>query len=479
MDRDLASIQEARDLIKKALIAQKIYNELDQTKIDETVKYIAEKIYENAEELANMAVDETRFGNVADKIFKNQFASKTVYDYIKDMKTHGIINIDEEKKVWEIGVAVGVIVGLIPSTNPTSTVIYKALISLKSGNAIVFSPHPSALLCITKTLELIREYLKDLSLPVDLVSVLSMPTIEATNELMKSKDIALILATGGKAMVKAAYSSGNPALGVGPGDVPAFIERSANIEQAVSMIIASKTFDNGVICASEQAVIVEEVISDKVIEEFKKQKCYFLGENEKKLLEKIMVNANGFLNSKIVGKSAETLGIMAGISVPKGTKVLIGFETNVGKGYPFSMEKLSPILGFYTEENWIKACERCIEILEYGGIGHSLSIHSENMDVIREFALKKPVFRILVNTPSTHGGIGATTGIAPSLTLGSGAVGGSSTSDNVTPLHLINIRRVAFGLNPWKVEKEAEDVDIESLKVLIKKVIADSFGPLK
>jgi len=473
LDRDLASIQEARDLIKKASIAQRIYNELDQAKIDETVKYIAENMYKNAEELANMAVNETGFGNVKDKIFKNRFASKTLYEYIKDMKTHGIINIDEEKKVWEIGVAVGVIVGLVPSTNPTSTVIYKSLISLKSGNSIVFSPHPSALLCITKTVELIRGYLRDLSLPVDLVSVLSMPTIEATNELMKSKDIALILATGGKAMVKAAYSSGNPALGVGPGDVPAFIERSANIKQAVSMIIASKTFDNGVICASEQAVVVEEFIRDKVIEEFKKQGCYFLDENEKKLLEKIMVRENGTLNAKIVGKSAETLGKMAGICIPKGTKVLIGFETHVGKGYPFSMEKLSPILGFYTEENWIKACEKCVEILEYGGIGHSLSVHSENMDIIREFALKKPVYRILVNTPSTHGGIGATTGLAPSLTLGCGSVGGSSTSDNVTPLHLINIRRVAFGLKPWKVEKETEDVDIESLKILIKKVIAD------
>lgn len=478
MDRDLASIQEARDLIKKASTAQKIYSEYDQSTIDETVKYIANKIYENAEELAIMAVNETGFGNIKDKIFKNQFASLTLYDYIKDMKTHGIINIDEEKKVWEIGVAVGVIVGLIPSTNPTSTVIYKALISLKSGNSIIFSPHPSALLCITKTVELIRGYLRDLSLPEDLVSVLSMPTMEATAALMKSKDIALILATGGTAMVKAAYSSGNPALGVGPGDVPAFIERSANIEQAVSMIIASKTFDNGVICASEQAVVVENIIRDKVIEEFKKQGCYFLDEKEKKLLEKIMVNPNGALNAKIVGKSAEVLGQMAGICVPKGTKILIGFETNVGKGYPFSMEKLSPILGFYAEEDWIKACEKCIEILEYGGVGHSLSIHSENMEIITEFALKKPVYRILVNTPSTHGGIGASTGIAPSLTLGCGAVGGSSTSDNVTPLHLINIRRVAFGLKPWKMEKE-ENVDIDSLKELIKKVIAGSFGPLE
>lgn len=472
MDKDLASIQEARDLIKKALVSQKIYEQLDQDKIDETVKYIAQKIYERSEELATLAVNETGFGNVKDKTFKNQFASMTLFNYIRDMKTRGIINIDEEKKIWEIGVPVGVIVGLIPSTNPTSTVIYKTLISLKSGNAIIFSPHPAALLCITRTVDLIRSYLKELSLPEDLVSVLSIPTIEATDALMKDDNISLILATGGKAMVKAAYSSGNPALGVGPGNVPVFIERSANIKQAVSMIISSKTFDNGVICASEQAVVVEDVIREKVIEEFKAQGCYFLNEDEKKLLEKIMVNKNGTLNTKIVGKTPEAIGKMAGLEILQGTKILIGFEDGVGKEYPFSMEKLSPILGFYTEDSWISACEKCIEILKFGGIGHSLSIHSENMDIVREFALKKPVFRILVNTPSTHGAIGASTSLAPSLTLGCGAVGGSSTSDNVTPLHLINVRRIAFGKEPWQ-EKEIKDYDIDTLKALIKKIIAE------
>ncbi len=472
MDKDLASIQEARDLIKKALVSQKIYEQLDQDKIDETVKYIAQKIYERSEELATLAVNETGFGNVKDKTFKNQFASMTLFNYIRDMKTRGIINIDEEKKIWEIGVPVGVIVGLIPSTNPTSTVIYKTLISLKSGNAIIFSPHPAALLCITRTVDLIRSYLKELSLPEDLVSVLSIPTIEATDALMKDDNISLILATGGKAMVKAAYSSGNPALGVGPGNVPVFIERSANIKQAVSMIISSKTFDNGVICASEQAVVVEDVIREKVIEEFKAQGCYFLNEDKKKLLEKIMVNKNGTLNTKIVGKTPEAIGKMAGLEILQGTKILIGFEDGVGKEYPFSMEKLSPILGFYTEDSWISACEKCIEILKFGGIGHSLSIHSENMDIVREFALKKPVFRILVNTPSTHGAIGASTSLAPSLTLGCGAVGGSSTSDNVTPLHLINVRRIAFGKEPWQ-EKEIKDYDIDTLKALIKKIIAE------
>ncbi len=473
MDKDLASIQEARDLIKKAVASQKIYSQCDQVRMDEAVKHVALKIYENAEELAKLAVNETGFGNVKDKIVKNQFASMTLYEYIKDMKTHGIINIDEKNKIWEVGVAMGVIVGLIPSTNPTSTVIYKALISLKSGNAIIFSPHPAAINSITKATELIRGYLKEISLPEDLVSVLSMATMEATDALMKDNDVALILATGGKAMVKAAYSSGNPALGVGPGDVPAFIERSANIEQAVSMIIASKTFDNGVICASEQAIVVEEEIKDKVINEFKKQGCYFLDDKEKKALEKVMVNASGLLNPKIVGKTAFEIAKMAGVCIPSYIKVLIGFEEKVGKAYPFSMEKLSPILGFYVEENWIKACEKCIEILKYGGIGHSLSIHSENLDIIMEFALKKPAYRILVNTPSTHGGIGSSTGLAPSLTLGCGAVGGSSTSDNVTPLHLINIRRVAFGNKPWKLDEKAEDLDMSSLKLLIKEIIKE------
>ena len=468
-DKDLRSIQEARTLLKKAKEAQKELDELSQEAINNVVEHIARGMNNQSELLAKMAVDETGYGNVADKTFKNHFASMSVYEYIKDMKTHGIIGVDDEKKIWDIGVALGVVVGLIPSTNPTSTVIYKTLICLKSGNAIVFSPHPAAVKCITKTVELIKGYLEECCINPDLVGVLELPTIEGTSTLMKSDDTSMILATGGKAMVKSAYSSGTPALGVGPGNVPAFIERSADIKDAVSKIIAGKTFDNGVICASEQSVVVEDCIRDKAVEEFKKQGCYFLNDSEKKALEVVIQKPGGGVNPGIVGKLPVHIAKMAGLTIPDDTKIIIAFETGVGKAYPFSLEKLSPILAFYTEPDWEKACEKCIEILNYGGIGHSLSMHSKNMDVIREFALKKPVSRLLVNTPATHGAIGASTSLAPSLTLGCGAVGGSATSDNVTPLNLINIRRVAFGLDQTSnIELNGED----EIRDIVKRVIA-------
>lgn len=443
-DKDLKSIQATRTLIQKAKIAQKELSNSSQEEIDKLTFELAKTAEENSVKLAKLAVEETTYGNVKDKITKNVFASRIIYEYIKDMKTVGVINEDEDKGIIEIGVPVGVIAGLVPSTNPTSTAIYKSIISIKSGNAVILSPHPAAFNCIKETVDLLRDTLKRNGHSEDLISVLPIPTMEATDLLMKHEDVSLILATGGSAMVKAAYSSGTPALGVGPGNVPVFIEKSADIQDAVSKIIQGKTFDNGVICASEQAVVVEKEIADKVKAEFIKQNCYFVNEMEKKAIEKIIDNEKGGLNAKIVGQSVQKLAQMAGIEIPSDVKVIIANETNVGAGYPFSREKLSPLLAFYVHDNWEDACERCIELLNYGGIGHSLGIHSHNKNVIMEFGLKKPVSRFLVNTPTTHGGIGATTGIAPALTLGCGAVGGSATSDNITPLNLINIRRIAY-----------------------------------
>lgn len=451
-DRDLASVQEARNLIKTAKTVQKEYEKADQATVDNLVAHLSQKLYKHAEMLAQMAVEETGFGNITDKTFKNQYASKNVYEAIKDMKTRGVINVDEDKQIWEVGVAVGVVVGLIPSTNPTSTTIFKTLASLKSGNALVLSPHPSAIKCITKTVELLKEGIRECGLNEDLVNVQSVTSIEGTNTLMKHPDTGMILATGGSAMVKVAYSSGNPALGVGPGNVPAFIERSADIPKAVAMIIAGKTFDNGVVCASEESVVVEKVIAQQVEEEFKKQGCYFLDEQEKKLVEGIIQNCNGGINSKIVGKTPQQLAKMAGIWLPDDVKILIAKETNVGQKYPFSMEKLSTMMAFYVEEDWKSACAKCIEILNYDGLGHSLAIHSQNIDVIREFAIEKPVSRMMVNTPATHGALGITTSLVPSLTLGCGSIGGSATSENVTPMHLINIRKVAFGLPAFEAD---------------------------
>lgn len=476
MDRDLLSIQEVRDLIQAAKSAQKIYSTFSQEKIDFIIKELVEELKNHNEKLAKMAAEETGFGKWEDKILKNKFASEYLYEYIKDMKTVGILK--EENSILEVGVPMGIIAGLIPSTNPTSTTIYKTLISLKSGNAIVVSPHPNAKKCIIETVRIINEKAKKLGVPEGLIGVIETTTMEATQELMKHKDTSLILATGGEAMVKAAYSSGTPAIGVGPGNGPAFIEKSANKKLAVKRILDSKTFDNGVICASEQSIIVEKESREEVIRELKNQGAYFLNREESSKLAKFILRSNGTMNPQIVGKSVEKLAELSGLTIPKGARVLISEETEVSKKNPYSREKLAPILAFYTEDNWEKACERSIEILNVEGKGHTLVIHSENKNIIKEFALKKPVSRLLVNTPGALGGIGGTTELAPALTLGCGAVGGSSTSDNITPLNLINIRRVAWGVREiedirGKEEVESTDLCSSGLEELIRKVVAD------
>ncbi|AIG26996.1 MULTISPECIES: acetaldehyde dehydrogenase (acetylating) [Brevibacillus] len=452
LDKDLMSIQEVRTLIKKAKEAQAKLASMTQAQIDSIVKAIADAAYENREKLAKMANEETGFGRWQDKVVKNAFASKHVYEEIKDLKTVGILNEDKEKKTMEIGVPVGVVAGLIPSTNPTSTVIYKAMIALKAGNSIVFSPHPNALRCILETVKIISEAAKKAGCPDGAISCMTVPTIQGTDQLMKHNDTAMILATGGTAMVKAAYSSGTPAIGVGPGNGPAFIERSANISLAVKRIMDSKTFDNGTICASEQSVVVERDNKETIVAEFKKQGAYFLSKEESQKLGKFIMRANGTMNPQIVGKSVQHIAKLANLEVPESTRVLIAEETEVGSKVPYSREKLAPILAFYTEDNWRTALDRCVEILNNEGAGHTMMVHTNNEAIVREFALKQPVSRILVNTPGTLGGIGASTALFPALTLGCGAVGGSSTSDNVGPLNLLNIRRVGYGL------KELEDI---------------------
>ena len=306
--------------------------------------------------------------------------------------------------------------------------MYKSIISIKAGNAIVISPHPNAKGCILETVKLIRETIQRCGAPADIVQSISLTTIDATNTLLKSRDIGVILATGGEAMVRAAYSSGNPAIGVGPGNGPAYIERTADIPLAVKRIFDSKTFDNGTICASEQSIVTEKCIKDKVVEEVKKQGGYFLNADETKKLSGFILRANGTMNPKIVGKSAKVIADMAGFSIPEGTRVLVSEQTTVAKDNPYSREKLCPILAFYTEPSWEAACERCMQILYNEGVGHTMTIHSQDKNVIREFALKKPVSRLLVNTPGALGGTGATTALAPALTLGCGAVGGSVIS---------------------------------------------------
>lgn len=444
-DRDLQSIQETRQLIARAKAAQRELAGKNQAQVDAIVRAIAEAGVKNARHLAELAKEDTGFGRVEDKIVKNVFASRDVYSAVKDMKTIGEIRRDDALGVRVIAVPKGVVAGLIPSTNPTSTALFKSEVAIKSGNAIVFSPHPTALRSILETVRIIREAVVSAGGSADLVGCISMPTMEATDCLMKHPDTAIILATGGSAMVRAAYSSGTPAIGVGPGNGPAFIERSADIPLAVKRILDSKTFDNGTICASEQSVICETDMRETVRSEMARQGCYFLNADEKAQLSKFILRANGTMNPQIVGKDVQTLARLSGLSIPAGTRVIVADEDGVGKGHPYAHEKLTPILAFFSEDSYEKVTERCAEILESEGAGHTAIIHSRDERVIDYYSSRVPASRVLVNTPGALGGIGATTRLLPSLTLGCGAVGGSATSENVGPLHLMDLRYVAAG----------------------------------
>ena len=445
-DKDLLSVQEVRDLVEKAKKAQQEFAQKSQEEVDAIVKSVAEAGVRNAKRLAKMAHEETGFGIEADKVIKNVFGSRGVYEAIKDMKTIGVLEVDEEKKTKKIAIPVGIVAGLIPSTNPTSTAFYKSEIALKGGNAIIFSPHPNAKNCIVEAVKVIRTAIAEAGGNEDLVSVITIPTIQATDMLMKHPDVAMILATGGSAMVRAAYSSGTPAIGVGPGNGPAYIEKTADVALAVKRIMDSKTFDNGTICASEQSVMCDCDMEPAVRVEMEKQGAYFLNDEQIAKLGKFILRANGTMNPQIVGKSAQVIADLAEIEIPEGTRVLVAKETGIGFGHPYSNEKLAPILGFYTAENYVEICELAQKILHYEGAGHTFSMHTKDPKIVDYFAARIPASRIMVNTPSALGGIGASTGMLPSLTLGCGAIGGSATSENVGPQHLINVRVVAEGL---------------------------------
>lgn len=445
MDFDLRSIQEARNLARMGKIASDQMATYTNDQVDRIIRRMVEVAEQNAEMLAQMAVEETGFGIVKDKLYKNHMASGLLYEAIKDIPTVGVINEDRVNRVIEVADPMGLVMGIVPSTNPTSTVIYKAIIALKARNGIVFSPHPSALKCTTKAVELMNQAAVEAGAPENIISTITMPSIGATNELMHSPEVKVIIATGGPGMVKAAYSAGKPALGVGAGNSPAYIERSANIQKAVANIMASKTFDNGTICASEQSIVVEECNREAVIAEFKRQGAYFMTKDETDRVCKLLFKKGNAMNAKFVGRSPQVIAQAAGISIPSETRVLIGEQQGVGEGYPLSFEKLTTVLAFYTVKDWHEACELSISLLQ-NGIGHTMSLHTENENIVREFSVK-PASRILVNTGGTQGGTGASTGLLTALTLGCGTWGGSSISENVGPQHLINKKKVAYGIH--------------------------------
>jgi acetaldehyde dehydrogenase (acetylating) len=447
-DRDLASISEARTLARRARQAQLVLAEFSQEKIDAIVDAMATAATAHAEPLARLAVEETTYGNVPDKIQKNLFGSKQVYEFIRPMKTVGVIRRDEEKKVIEIAEPFGVVAAIVPSTNPTSTAIYKLLISIKARCAIVMSPHPSAAKCITRTAEIMSDAARQAGVPDGAIGWLTTVTLEGTQELMKQREVAVILATGGMGLVRAAYSAGKPAYGVGPGNAPCYIERSADVAKAASDIVIGKSFDNGVLCSSPNSVVVDEAIDGEARRQFQAHGGHFLSETEGQQLAKALVTPQRLPNPALVGKSAIDIAEKVGLKVPAGTRALLVPLQGVGRDYPLSIEKLCPVLSYYVVKDWREGCERCKEILRYGGMGHTMSIHSRNEHVILEFGLKKPAFRICVNTPATLGAIGFTTGLDPSMTLGCGGFGGNITSDNISPRHLLNIKRLAYEIRP-------------------------------
>jgi acetaldehyde dehydrogenase (acetylating) len=450
VDADLRSVQEARDLVTRAAEAQRRFAAADQRAVDAVVRSMAAIAVANAERLARLAVDETGMGVYEHKIIKNRFASEFLLDYILPMQTVGVLREDRERKVRELAVPMGVVGAIIPTTNPTSTAIYKAMISVKARNAIVMSPHPRATKCVVETARILEDAAVAAGAPPGLINAMTVPTLDGTNALMRHRLTAVILATGGADMVRAVYAAGKPAYGVGPGNVPAIIERTARVDKAVADIVDGKTFDAGVLCSAENSAICDAPIERAVRDAFRRERGHFCTPDEKRALERLMIPPSGKgINPDVVGKQPQEIARRAGFAIAPDAKLMIVDLAAVGRDDPLSREKLCPVLGFFVESGWERCCERAIELLKYGGLGHSLGIHSQDRHVIDRFFEEKPAFRIIVNSNVAIGAVGYTTGFAPAMTLGPGSWGGSITSDNITPLHLLNIKRLGEEVRPY------------------------------
>ncbi len=443
LDDDLLSIQEARSLAVQAHEAQLKFLHASQAEVDRICEAMAQAISDAARTLARLAVDETGYGVPEHKVLKNILSSKILWEAIKDIPTVGVIARDAEKGTYDIAWPMGVIAALTPSTNPTSTTMYKTLIAVKARNAIVIAPHPAAYKCCVETIRIMAEAGERAGMPRGLISCMTRITLPGTQELMKHKYVALILATGGSDMVRAAHSVGKPAYGVGPGNVPVYVDRSADLQRAAKIIVASKAFDHSVICATEQSVVADRPIAADLEQLMKAEGAYFADEALSRILAKNLFVGH-LPNPKAVGKSPQQLGQMYGFSVPDYARIIVCKLQKVGSEDPLSGEKLTTVLGWYEADGWEAGCERCIELIQYGGRGHTLVIHAQDQGVIMKFGLEKPVFRILVNTWGTLGATGYTTGVMPSMTLGSGGIGGSITGDNISVHHLYNVKKLAY-----------------------------------
>jgi acetaldehyde dehydrogenase (acetylating) len=449
-DADLAALAEARAKARRARAAFVAFDGATQADLDHIVESMAAAASEAAPELARLAVDETGYGIYEDKVLKNRFNAEFVAASLKDMRTKGVLWVDESGRMTAIGSPMGVIAAIIPVTNPTSTVIFKCLAAVKAGNTIVHAPHPRAALCCRRTAEIMAQAAERAGAPAGVIDCLEHVGIAATAELMRHPDVALVLATGGAGMVRAAYSSGKPTLAVGAGNVPVYVHRSVpDVGEAAEMILTSKAFDNGTACVAEQSVVLDQPIADRAVEEFRRRGTYFLPPAEQARLAELIFDGHGALRPDNVGQSAVELARRIGVAVPVGTRVLGAELAAVGRSEPLSAEILGPVLSFYRAADLEAGIARCREILAFGGAGHTLGVHADDQDAIARLS-ELPASRIPVNTPSLFGGMGYSTDIGPSFMLGTGTWSGSLTSDNISPLHLINIKRLAFEARPWR-----------------------------
>jgi acetaldehyde dehydrogenase (acetylating) len=445
-DQDLLSIQEVRTKVDKAYEAWQKYLTYSQEKIDAIVEHVAAAACAHSPRLAQLAVEETTYGNARDKHTKNLLACDLLPRKMRGLKTVGILRELPEEKIVEVGVPVGVVAAILPTTNPTSTAIYKTLISLKAGNAIVISPHPRAHRCTCATAAVLYEAAVEAGAPEGVIQCVDTATLEGTQALMRHERTSYILATGGAGIVKAAYSSGKPALGVGPGNVPVLIDTSADLEDAVPKVVAGKSFDYGTVCSTEQAIVAEESLRDRILALLKSQHAFIAGDRQKEALGKLLMLPNWTVNPQCVGQAPAKIARMAGFEVPPDTSVICAEIAGVGKQFPLSAEKLAPVLSLHFVKDFQTAVETCYALLKFGGLGHTAVIHARDDARIRQYGLRMPAMRVLVNTSSPHGSTGITTNVFPAMTLGCGAAAGNATSDNIGPLNLINIKRLAYSV---------------------------------
>jgi acetaldehyde dehydrogenase (acetylating) len=448
-DPDLISLQEVRTKVEKAWAAAQRFRSFSQEQVDAVVERMAEAARGHAQRLAQLAVEETGYGNPRDKLAKNMLAADTLPQQLRGMKTVGLLRERPEEKVSEFAVPVGVVAAILPTTNPTSTAIYKALIALKAGNAIVLSPHPRAKGCTCATAEVLYRAAVSAGAPEGIIQCLTQPTMDSTNELMRHPRTAVILSTGGAGIVKAAYSSGKPAYGVGPGNVPILLDITADVNSAIGGILAGKTFDNGTLCSSEQTIVAESAIRQNVLAALAAHGAFLCDQPQAASLAKVLFTRGTVVNPDLVGHTAVEIAHAAGFQVPPQTRVLAAEISGIGKDHPLSAEKLSPVLAVHFVDNFDAALNACEAVLRFHGLGHTCGIYTTDDAKARLYAQRMPAHRVLANTPTPQGSVGITTGLFPAMTLGCGSVAGNATGDNITPLHLLNIKRLAWAIRPW------------------------------